>query len=80
MVVDVIQIKDPIREGDFKLIQFYDPEKIELYKISEDLSETNDLAQLRPQKVKELSEKLSFWLVETQTTCPFASLTSQSHS
>jgi arylsulfatase A-like enzyme len=59
------QAKQPaaaVRDGDFKLIQFYDPENIELYNLADDISETNELSQQMPQKVNELSQALSLWL------------------
>ncbi len=47
-----------IRMGDWKLIEFYDYGKTELYNLSNDIGEQNDLATTLPDKVKELKEKL----------------------
>ena len=47
-----------IRSGNFKLIQFYDPYKTELYNLEKDIGETIDLSGQMPEKVKELSNKL----------------------
>mgnify|MGYP002641661090 CR=1 FL=1 len=59
------QAKQPasaVRDGRYKLIHFYDPEKIELYDLENDLSEHNDLAEKMPQKRDELLAKLQKWL------------------
>ena len=62
------QAKTPgaaIRSGDYKLIQFYDPPKIELYNLKNDNSESHNLAHEMPEKVFELSEKINVWLSES---------------
>ena len=51
-----------IRSGKYKLIQFYDPEIVELYNLNEDVGENNNLAEKLPEKVKELSDRLEKWL------------------
>ena len=51
-----------IRSGDWKLIRHYDPEKIELFNLANDLSEQNDLSEKMPQKTSELKAKLENWL------------------
>jgi arylsulfatase A len=50
-----------IRKGDWKLIEFFDDQSIELYNLKEDLSETNNLAGKHPEKAKELLKELSSW-------------------
>lgn len=47
-----------IRKGDWKLIEFYESQHIELYNLAEDISESNDLSDEYPEKVKELKEML----------------------
>lgn len=47
-----------IRKGNWKLIEFYETETVELYNLSEDISEKNNLADKYPKKVKLLSRKL----------------------
>lgn len=54
-----------IRSGKWKLIEFYDPRKIELYNLEEDPGETKNLAKEVPWKVQELTGKLHQWLHET---------------
>jgi uncharacterized sulfatase len=51
-----------IRERDWKLIEYLDGTgDIELYHISQDLSESNNLAEERKGKVADLKQKLSAW-------------------
>lgn len=50
-----------IHAGDFKLLEFFETGKIELYNLREDLSEKSDLASRRPEKVKELHAMLALW-------------------
>ncbi|MFD0796837.1 sulfatase [Maribacter chungangensis] len=47
-----------IREGDWKLIEFYEEDRVALYNLNKDLSEQNDLALKYPEKVLELQKKL----------------------
>ena len=50
-----------IRQGDWKLIQTFDPEGLELYHLGRDLSESTNLVDQEPAKVAELLEKLQAW-------------------
>ena len=56
-----------IRQGDYKLIEWYDPQfsdkakSLELYNLSEDPSETTDLSEQMPDKVSQLANKLDAW-------------------
>ena len=50
-----------IRDGDWKLIKFYDHEKVELYNLKEDPSESNDLAKQNSKIAKDLEHKLVAW-------------------
>lgn len=47
-----------IRSGKWKLIEFYETGKLELYDLEEDLSESNDLSELLPKKTEMLKELL----------------------
>ncbi len=47
-----------IRIGDYKLIEFYDREKYELYDMKNDWEEKNDLASEMPRKAKKLHKQL----------------------
>ncbi|HCE58383.1 MAG TPA: arylsulfatase [Prolixibacteraceae bacterium] len=52
--------RQAVRKGDWKLVKYqvFDPEKtkVELYNLSEDIGEENNLAEKYPEIVKELSE------------------------
>ena len=47
-----------IRCGNLKLIEFYETNTVELYDLSKDISEQNDISSLRPEKAKSLRNKL----------------------
>ena len=47
-----------IRQGDWKLIEFYESNTVELYNLTEDISEENDLSLQYPEKVAALEDRL----------------------
>jgi uncharacterized sulfatase len=61
-----------IRMGDFKAIEFFDTGDVELYNITDDLSETKNLAKEMPEKVAELRQKLKAWRHEVNAQMPQA--------
>ena len=50
-----------IREGDFRLVEFYEDNRVELYNLKDDIGETRDLAVKMPEKTAALRQKLSAW-------------------
>lgn len=50
-----------IRHGDWKLIETFDPPRVELFHLGNDLSETRDLADGRPEKTDMLLRRLNEW-------------------
>lgn len=59
------QAKEPgyaIREGNYKLIQFYDPVKTELYDLKTDLSEKNNIADKNPLIVAKMKTDFDKWM------------------
>lgn len=50
-----------VREGDFKLIQFYEDGRLELFKLNEDPAESRDLAAVLPEKAAALRRRLQAW-------------------
>ena len=50
-----------IRDGDWKLIEFYHDEKVELYNLAQDIGERNELSAQNPGKARELRAKLADW-------------------
>ena len=59
-----------IRDGDWKLIEFYHHEKIELYNLAEDIGEQKNLAASHPQKAVELRAKLVAWQKQLKAKMP----------
>lgn len=53
-----------IREGNFKLVKTWKENQLELFDLSKDIGEENNLAETMPEKVKELDEKLTSFLSE----------------
>ena len=50
-----------IRAGDWKLIEFFDTGKLELYNLNDDIGERNNLSSEYSDKVKKLSKMLTDW-------------------
>lgn len=59
-----------IREGNWKLIEWFEDGKVELFDVANDLSETRELAAAHPDKVKELRDRLHAWQKETGALFP----------
>jgi arylsulfatase A-like enzyme len=50
-----------IRDGDWKLIEFYETDDTELYNLADDMGEKNNLATSRTDVRDQLKAKLSQW-------------------
>ena len=50
-----------IREGDFKLIEFFETGEVELYNLALDIGERDNLAPSQPEKARELHDQLRAW-------------------
>jgi arylsulfatase A-like enzyme len=59
-----------IRAGDYKLIEVFEENKLELYNLKNDISEKTDLAGKMPEKVKELKSMLDKWRIKTNAKLP----------
>src|SRR5207253_10306057 len=61
-----------IREGDFKLLEFFEDHRIELYNLKDDIGQQHDLAQAESSAgvAKELHEKLVKWRQEIGAKMP----------
>jgi hypothetical protein len=60
-----------VRSGDFKLLRWFgNPSTHELYNLKDDLSESKDLSESMPDKVKELSALIDTFLTDTGATYP----------
>jgi arylsulfatase A len=59
-----------IRAGDWKLIEYFEDGRVELYNLREDLGETKDLAAAMPDKTAELRKKLAAWRTSVGAQMP----------
>ena len=59
-----------IRDGDFKLIWFFEDNRLELYDLKEDIGETTNLAGRLPKKADALMQQLQRRLVEVDARLP----------
>ncbi|MBX7169073.1 MAG: sulfatase [Pirellulales bacterium] len=61
-----------VREGNWKLIEYFEDQRTELYNLAEDEAEQHDLAGAQPQRAAELRARLSAWRegVAAQTPRP----------
>jgi arylsulfatase A-like enzyme len=59
-----------IRAGDFKLIEFFNDMKVELYNVRNDIGEKTDLAASESKKVQELRTRLHAWRQEVGAQMP----------
>ncbi|MGZ0014791.1 sulfatase [Yeosuana sp. AK3] len=59
-----------IREGDWKFIHYYEDNRNELYNLSKDPYEKNNLVKSSPEIAKKLNEKLQSWLTEVGAKYP----------
>jgi len=59
-----------VRAGKYKLIEFFETGRLELYDLDADLGETNDLAQSLPEKRDELHKLLKDWRAQVGAPVP----------
>lgn len=59
-----------IQEGDWKLMEFFEDGRLELYDLAKDIGETNNLAASQPEKAKQLHEQLKAWRSEIRAAMP----------
>lgn len=59
-----------VRDGDWKLVEFYENGRQELFNLSKDKSESRNLAAEIPEKVAELAKKLADWRVSVGANMP----------
>ena len=56
--------------GDYKLIEFFEDGRLELYNLREDVSEERNLADEEPQIAKELKTMLTVWREKVEAKIP----------
>jgi arylsulfatase A-like enzyme len=59
-----------VRAGDYKLIEFYEDNRAELYNLKKDISEKNNLAGKMPDKAAELRKMLQTWRKDVNAQMP----------
>lgn len=59
-----------LRDGDYKLIYYFEDQRSELYQLSEDPVEEKDLAARRPAVVKKMKSQLLSWLDSIEANRP----------
>ena len=59
-----------VREGDFRLVEFHEDHHVELYRLSDDVGEKNDLAASIPEKTQQLRRKLADWRKSVDAQMP----------
>ena len=66
-----------IRMGDYKLIERYEDGSVELYHLSKDIGEQEDLSKQKPDLAREMKAQLDRWLRETGAKMPKPVISSQ---
>ncbi|MCK5820577.1 MAG: sulfatase [Bacteroidales bacterium] len=59
-----------MRQGDWKLIEFYEYDKVELYNLANDIGEMHNLADSLPDKTQDLLKQLHSWQNESGAKLP----------
>jgi arylsulfatase A-like enzyme len=59
-----------VRVGDWKLMEYYEDGRLELYNLAEDPGEAHDLAKARPADASNLQKRLHLWLDEVGAQLP----------
>ncbi|SDW46885.1 sulfatase [Paenibacillus sp. CF384] len=61
-----------VREGDYKLIEFFEDGRLELYNLRTDLSEEHNIAELHPERTERLRQMLHEWREQIGAVIPEA--------
>jgi arylsulfatase A-like enzyme len=59
-----------IQAGDWKLMEYFEDQRLELYNLREDIGETNNLASKMPEKAQELRSMMVAWRKEVGAIMP----------
>jgi arylsulfatase A-like enzyme len=59
-----------VRHGDWKLLQYFETDQVELYNLADDLGEQHDLARQQPATAQSLRERLQAWHQEVDAQLP----------
>ncbi len=59
-----------LRAGDWKLLEFFEDGRLELYNLRDDVGEAHDLAQKEPEKTRQLQKQLAAWRESVSAKMP----------
>jgi arylsulfatase A-like enzyme len=59
-----------VRAGDWKLLEYYEDQQVELYHLKDDLGETTNLASQQPEKAEQLRRRLQRWREQVGAELP----------
>ncbi len=59
-----------MRAGDFKLIEYFEDGALELYNLTDDIAEQNNLIDTMPEKAAELHTLMLAWRKEVNAPVP----------
>ena len=59
-----------VRKGDYKLIEFFEDQRLELYNLKNDIGESHDLSGQMPEKIAELHKLLQDWRASVGAQMP----------
>lgn len=59
-----------IQQGDWKLMEFFEDGRLELYNLSDDIGETKNLAKSHPEKTQELLQAMRDWRAAVHAPMP----------
>ena len=59
-----------VRAGDYKLIEFFEDGRLELYNLARDIRESDNLAQREPKRAAELHHMLQRWRESVHASMP----------
>lgn len=61
-----------MRDGDWKLIEFFEDGRRELYRLRDDVGEDRDLAAAEPERLRTMTQRLHAWQHEVEALIPRA--------
>jgi arylsulfatase A-like enzyme len=59
-----------VRSGDWKLLEYFEDQRLELYNLAEDLGETSNLAEKHPETAQALRDALHRWRKQVDAQMP----------
>jgi arylsulfatase A-like enzyme len=59
-----------MRQGDYKLLEFFEDGRLELYNLKDDIGERHDLSDEMPQRTRQMHERLVEWRRSVRAPVP----------